>query len=68
MLFFLRQLTLKDAMLRASKRLGVTADAVVLPYPAAALDVDKPSDLALAADVLSTRTPSTIAGMRPGRP
>ncbi len=68
LLFFLRQLTLKDAMLRASKRLDVTAHAVVLPYPAAALDVDKPSDLALAADVLRTRTPPTIAGMRPGRP
>ena len=58
-LFFLRRLTLPSAMRRVSERLAVTAHAVVLPYPAAALDVDKPSDLAVATDVLRTRVPPT---------
>ena len=39
------RLTLDDALQLLSKRIGVDIDRVMLPYPEAAVDVDKPSDL-----------------------
>lgn len=48
LLFLLRRLTLDQAFARASARLGIRAKAVAMPFPTAAIDVDKPSDLALA--------------------
>ena len=49
------QLTLKSAFETASKTLNITAQPILLPYPEAAIDVDKPSDLALVRQILSTR-------------
>lgn len=48
-------LTLDAALLRLSRLIGATARAVDLPFAEAAIDVDKPSDLALADAILSRR-------------
>ncbi len=40
-----RTLTLQGAATRIGRKLGIAAKAVVLPYPEAAIDVDKPEDL-----------------------
>jgi GTP:adenosylcobinamide-phosphate guanylyltransferase len=50
-----RTITLDMAVRRAGRRLGVTARAVPLADPLAAVDVDKPEDLALAEAVLAGR-------------
>jgi len=42
--FVVGRLTLDDALLLLSERIGVAIDRVMLPYPEAAVDVDKPSD------------------------
>lgn len=51
----LRLLTLRQAMMRAGYKLGVTATAVVMNDPIACIDVDKPSDHALATRLLEAR-------------
>lgn len=51
----LRLLTLKQAFSRAGRRLGVTAQAVLMNDPIACIDVDKPSDHALATQLLAAR-------------
>ncbi len=51
----LRLLTLRQAMMRAGRKLGVTATAVVMNDPIACIDVDKPSDHALATQLLEAR-------------
>lgn len=51
----LRLLTLAGAVQRFGAKLGVTARAVALPFPDAAIDVDKPSDHALAEHILAAR-------------
>ena len=56
-LFLLRRLSLDDAMLRASARLGIRVAPVVLPFASAAIDVDKPSDLALARQIAAAPPP-----------
>ena len=53
--YLLRVWTLEQAMSRAAARIGVTAQAVPLPYAEAAIDVDKPADLELAERLLSKR-------------
>lgn len=56
LLFALRRLTLDAALTRASKVIGCRIEAVRLPFAEAAVDVDRPSDLALAETVLGERT------------
>lgn len=55
LLFALRRLTLDAALARASRTIGCRIEAVRLPFAEAAVDVDKPSDLALAEQVLADR-------------
>jgi GTP:adenosylcobinamide-phosphate guanylyltransferase len=56
---FLRALTrtisLDGAVTRAGRKSGVALRAVRLPYPEAAIDVDKPADLELAERILAER-------------
>ena len=47
------RLTLDDAMVRASGVIGARVAAVRLPFAEAAIDVDKPADLALVEAILS---------------
>ncbi len=55
-LFLLGRLTLDDAFARASRVMRVRAKALELPFPTAPVDVDKPSDLALVRQILSSDT------------
>lgn len=50
-----RRLTLAEALRRAGQRLGLTARAVPLDYPDAAIDVDRPADRRLAELILWAR-------------
>jgi len=54
-LFLLRRLDLAAALARASRTIGARVEAVVLPQPEAAIDVDRPSDLVLATRILEAR-------------
>lgn len=56
----LRLLTLKGALARAGRRLGLTVAAVEIPIAEACIDVDKPADHALATDILFARDNATI--------
>ena len=49
------RLSLDEAMERASDRLGCRVRAVTLPFAEAAIDVDKPADLALVERLLQDR-------------
>ncbi len=51
----LRRLTLAQAMRTISARLGVSAGAIVCPYAEVGMDVDKPSQLAIARAILKAR-------------
>jgi hypothetical protein len=53
--FALGHLDLEGAMRHLSARAGATVRAVELPFPEAAIDVDKPADLMLAETILSRR-------------
>jgi GTP:adenosylcobinamide-phosphate guanylyltransferase len=53
--YLLGRLTLDEAMARASGIIGARVAAVVLPYAEAAIDVDKPADLALVERVFARR-------------
>jgi hypothetical protein len=53
--YLLGRLTLDDAITRASHVIGARVAAVVMPYPEAAIDVDKPADLELAERILARR-------------
>ncbi len=55
LLFALRRLSFEAALERASRAIGCRIRAVLLPFAEAAIDVDRPSDLALAAEILSAR-------------
>ncbi len=55
LLFALRRLSLDAALTRASKAIGCRIEAVRLPFAEAAVDVDRPSDLALAERVIKER-------------
>jgi hypothetical protein len=47
------RLTLEDALQLASRRMGLRAGAVILPFPEAAVDVDSVSDLDFARSIAS---------------
>ncbi len=49
------RLSMNGAFQYGSKRLGMTAKAVILPFAEAAIDVDKPSDKVLVEQILRTR-------------
>ena len=53
--FALGQLSLEGAMRQLSARTGASVRAVELPFPEAAIDVDKPADLELAEQILRQR-------------
>jgi len=55
LLFALRRLRFEAALERASRAIGCRIRAVLLPFAEAAIDVDRPSDLALAEEILSAR-------------
>ncbi len=48
-------MTLTAALAAASRRLGLTAAAITMPFAEAAIDVDKPDDLALVEKILRRR-------------
>jgi CTP:molybdopterin cytidylyltransferase MocA len=50
--FAFGRLTLADAFAVVSRRLGLTAKPIFLPFPEAAIDVDKPADKELAEKIL----------------
>ena len=54
-LFLARRLSLDAALERASQAIGARVGAVRLPYPEAAVDVDRASDLELAERILAER-------------
>lgn len=49
------RLSLGGAFDYAAKRLGITAKPILLPFPEAAIDVDKPSDKTLVEQILKAR-------------
>jgi molybdopterin-guanine dinucleotide biosynthesis protein A len=51
----LRLFTLHQAFARIGRRYGIKAQAVVLPFAEACIDVDKPSDHELVTSILATR-------------
>ena len=55
LLYVTGRLTLSRAMARASRRLGCTVAAVPIPIGEAAIDVDRPADLAHAEAILAGR-------------
>jgi GTP:adenosylcobinamide-phosphate guanylyltransferase len=55
LLFALRRLRFDEALARASRAIGCSIRAVALPFAQAAIDVDRPSDLELASEILEAR-------------
>jgi GTP:adenosylcobinamide-phosphate guanylyltransferase len=55
LLFVLRRLDLEAAFERVSRAMGVRVRPVRLPFPEAAIDVDRPTDLVLASRILEER-------------
>ena len=53
--FIAGSLSLDGVFVIVSKRLGLTAKPILLPFAEAAIDVDKPSDLELAEAILRRR-------------
>lgn len=49
------RLSLAGAFAAVSKKLQITAEPVLLPFAEAAIDVDKPADLALVEDIIAAR-------------
>lgn len=54
-LFALRRLDLEAALVRASRVIGARIEAVQMPFAECAIDVDSPSDLAIASRILVER-------------
>ena len=52
--YLFRRLSLDEAMHRVSRRLGIEAVAIKMPFAEAAIDVDKPEDLNLVEEILRT--------------
>lgn len=50
-----RQLTMRQVAERASRVLGCKADVVIMPFAECCMDVDKPSDKAIAEQILAKR-------------
>lgn len=59
--FALRRLSIAQAEARASNILGVRARAIVSPYPETAVNVDRPSDVALAERLLANSPASATS-------
>ena len=57
MRFLLGTMSLDDVFALVSKRLGLIARPILMPFAEAAIDVDKPADLDLAETILRSRTP-----------
>jgi GTP:adenosylcobinamide-phosphate guanylyltransferase len=57
LLFLLGAISLDDVFALVSKRLGMKAKPIMMPFPEAAIDVDKPADMALAETILRNRPP-----------
>ena len=55
--YLLGQFTLREALSRLSRRLDLSIEAVMLPFPEAALDVDKVSDWELAQRIAERKGP-----------
>jgi len=55
LLFALRRLSFEEALERASRAIGCRIRAVPLPFAEAAIDVDRPADLALVSEILAAR-------------
>ena len=53
--YLLGQLSLAGAFAYASRKIGITAAPVMMPFAEAAIDLDKPSDLALIESILDAR-------------
>ena len=51
----LRLLTVQQAGARVGRRFGIAARPVILPFPEACIDVDKPADHALVTEILAAR-------------
>lgn len=49
------RLSLAGAFAAVSKKLQITAEPILLPFAEAAIDVDKPADLALVEDIIAAR-------------
>jgi len=65
--FVLGRLRLEQALARASQAIGVRVGAVALPFAEAAIDVDRPEDVALVRRVLEARHTGSVpsAAKRP---
>ena len=57
-LYMAGRIDIDDALVRASKKLGVDVRKVAMPIPEAAIDVDRQSDLELASRILAEREAS----------
>lgn len=57
-----RSVSVERGMARLSRRLGIRAAAVPLPFPEAGIDVDRPEDQALAERILAARAPGNGSG------
>lgn len=57
LLYLLKRPSLEEGLGRISKRMGLRAGAVILPFPEAAVDVDTVSDWKLVESILADRTP-----------
>ncbi|UCF94470.1 MAG: nucleotidyltransferase family protein [Desulfobacterales bacterium] len=57
LLYLLRRLTLTEGLEQISRRMGLRAGAVILPFPEAAVDVDKVSDWELVEAILARQSP-----------
>ncbi|MFQ5416248.1 MAG: nucleotidyltransferase family protein [Myxococcota bacterium] len=55
LLFLARRLDLRAALERMSRSVGAQLTAVLMPWPEAAIDVDRPADLALVNAILAER-------------
>jgi hypothetical protein len=55
-LYLLRLLTLRQGLERLSRRLGLRADAVLMPFPETAVDVDTIGDWKLVEAIADKRT------------
>lgn len=58
--YLLGKLTLTDALVSLADKYNVNADAVILPYPAAGVDVDTIADLRLVESIISTTNTTDI--------
>jgi len=53
--YILGLLSLSDALLELSQRMGISIQAIMLPFPEAAIDVDTPEDLVLVKEIVGKR-------------